>query len=105
MVVAQLTSRLTELNDLLAHQAGGRHVTVFAGRVMRLDDYLLTRLVEQVVHLDDLARSLDVKPWSSASGAEALVISCAAEIGRQRFGSAAMIRTLFRAEVGVLPVL
>ena len=30
---------------------------------MRLDDYLVTRLVEQVVHLDDLARSLGVESW------------------------------------------
>ena len=105
MVVAQLTSRLVELKDLLANQDVDRLVTVFAGSVMRLDDYLLTRLVEQVVHLDDLARSLAVEPWRSAPDAEALVISCGAEIGRQRFGDAAMIRALFRTEVGVLPVL
>ena len=34
--------------------------TVVAGGAMRLDDYLVTRIVEQVVHLDDLARSLGV---------------------------------------------
>lgn len=105
MVVTQLTSRLVALKDLLANQDVDRRVTVFAGRVMRLDDYLLTRLVEQVVHLDDLARSLGVEPWPCAPDAEALVVSCGAEIGRQRFGGAAMIRALFRAEAGVLPVL
>ena len=72
---------------------------------MRLDDYLLTRLVEQVVHPDDLAKSLDVEPWLNAPGAEALVVSCGAEIGRQRFGGAAMIRTLYCGDVGALPVL
>jgi hypothetical protein len=74
-------------------------------RRSRLDDYLLTRLVEQVVHLDDLARSLGVEPWPNAPEAQALVISCGAEIGRRRFGDAAMIRALYRADVGVLPVL
>lgn len=105
MLVAQLASRLAGLRELLANQDVGRRVTVFAGKVMRLDDYLLTRLVEQVVHLDDLARSLGVGPWPTAPGAEAVVVSCGAEIGRQRFGGAAMIRTLYRADVGLLPVL
>ena len=105
VVVARLNSRLAELEELLANQDRDRRVTVFAGKVMRLDDYLLTRLVEQVVHLDDLARSLGCEPWPNAAGAEALVVSCGAEIGRQRFGGAAMIRALFRTDVGVLPVL
>lgn len=105
MVVAQLTTRLVELKEVLSSQDVDRLVTVFAGRVMRLDDYLWTRLVEQIVHLDDLARSLGIEPWPNAPDAEALVISCGAEIGRQRFGGAAMIRALFRSEVGVLPVL
>lgn len=105
MVVAQLTSRLVELREGIATQGVDRRVAVFSGKVMHLDDYLLTRLVEQVVHLDDLARSLGVEPWPNAPGAEALVVSCGAEIGRQRFGGTAMIRTLYRTDVGVLPVL
>lgn len=105
MVVAQLTDRLVELKEVLVNQDVDRRVTVFAGRVMRLDDYLWTRVVEQVVHLDDLARSLGVEPWPNAPDADALVISCGAEIGRQRFGGSAMIRALYRGEVGALPVL
>ncbi len=104
-VVEHLTSRLVELEPLLADQAADRLVAVFAGKVMRLDDYLATRLVEQVVHLDDLARSLGVEPWENAPGADALVIRCGAEIGRQRFGAPAMIRALYRSGAGVLPVL
>lgn len=35
----------------------------------------------------------------------ALVIACGAEIGRQRHGGGAMIRTLFRTNPDTLPVL
>ena len=33
---------------------------------MRLDDYLVTRVVEQVVHLDDLARSIGCDGFADA---------------------------------------
>ena len=104
MVVTQLTNHLAELAERLAIEPADRLVAVYAGKVMRLDDYLWTRLVEQVVHLDDLARSLGVDSWLNAPDAEALVISCGAEIGRLRFGGPLMIRTLFRNQTGALPV-
>ncbi len=104
-VVTQLTKGLAELTERLSIEPADRLVAVYAGKVMRLDDYLRTRLVEQVVHLDDLARSLEIDSWPTAPDAEALVISCGAEIGRLRFGGPAMIRTLFRNETGALPVL
>lgn len=72
---------------------------------MRLDDYLETRLVEQVVHLDDLARSLAVDPWPVVPAAESLVLRCGTEIGRLRSGGPAMIRALFRDRPEPLPVL
>lgn len=104
-VINELTQRLNELSGILLNEPQERLLSVFAGRVMRLDDYLLTRLVEQVVHLDDLARSLAVDPWSYASGAAALVIECGADIGRIRSGELAMVRTLFRDGGACLPVL
>lgn len=105
VVVAQLTNHLGELRERLANDPADRLVAVFAGNVMRLDDYLLTRLVEQVVHLDDLASSLGIEPWSNVPDAEALVVGCGAEVGRLRFGGRAMIRALFRNQTGTLPVL
>ena len=68
-------------------------------------DERAVRIVEQVVHLDDLARSIGAEPWSNPLGADALVIACGAEIGRLRSGSAAMVRALFRDDQSVLPVL
>ncbi len=95
-VLRHLDDRLAALAEQLADEPAARTVAVYAGKVMRLDDYLWTRLVEQVVHLDDLARSLDVEPWRHPPDAAALVIACGAEIGRLRRGDTAMIRTLFR---------
>jgi hypothetical protein len=104
-VVEQLSTRLDRLRHHLPHEPADRLVAVYGGKVMRLDDYLWTRLVEQVVHLDDLARSLGIEPWTTAPDADALVIACGAEIGRRRHGGTAMIRTLFRGHDVALPVL
>ncbi|MEZ5382372.1 MAG: maleylpyruvate isomerase N-terminal domain-containing protein [Microthrixaceae bacterium] len=105
-VARRLADSVEQLRARLPGEPDDRRVAVYAGKVMRLDDYLLTRIVEQVVHLDDLARSLDIEPWANPPDAAALVVSCGAEIGRQLRGDSAMIRALFREGAGdVLPVL
>jgi hypothetical protein len=104
-IVSQLTERLGALQLRLPNEPPGRTLAVFAGKVMRLDDYLLTRVVEQVVHLDDLARSLEREPWTNPPDADALVVACGAEVGRLRHGSPTMIRTLFRDHPSGVPVL
>lgn len=107
-VVDHLTGAIDRLSDRLAAEPADRLVAVYDGLVMALDDYLWTRIVEQVVHLDDLARSLGREPGPNPPDADALVLACAVEIGRRRFGGPAMIRALFRsgAEGGAdLPVL
>jgi hypothetical protein len=105
-VITKLTAALPELRARLAAEPPDRSVAVYAGLVMPLDEYLLTRIVEQAVHLDDLARSLDVPRWAYPEDVDALVVACGAEIGRLRHGGAAMVRALYRGEAeGVLPVL
>ena len=71
-------------------------MAVVAGVVMRLDDYLVTRIVEQAVHLDDLARSVGHAPWPLPPEAERLTIDVGVAVGRRRRGSEAMIRALYR---------
>jgi hypothetical protein len=105
-VVARLRTAVADLTGRLADQPPDRTIAVYGGSSMALDDYLRTRIVEQVVHLDDLSRSLDIEPWPNPPDAEAIVLACGAEIGRLRRGGPAMIRALFRdGAVGVLPVL
>ena len=97
-LVASLDERLEALRQRLDHEDPSRPVTVAGGKVMRLADYLETRIVEQVVHLDDLARSVGVQRWAMPAGADALVIAVGVEVARRRRGDLVVLRALFRPE-------
>jgi hypothetical protein len=105
-VVAEASRRLDELRPQLAAMRPDRLLAVAGGTIMGLGDYLVTRLVEQVVHLDDLARSIEGPGWPMPAEAEALVIALAGEIGTRIHGPTAMIRALYRTGFAdaVLPV-
>lgn len=100
-------SRLAALATRLPDESPDRVVVVAQGTVsMGLDAYLETRIVEQVVHLDDLARSIGHDPWPFSSAAQDLVIQIGCGIGLQRHGATEMMRCLFRSRLDpVLPVL
>ncbi len=91
-----LKENLDALDERLTSEPEDRLISVYGGNVMMLDDYLATRLTEQVVHLDDLARSVAIDPWTNAEGAEELVLSVGVDVGRARFGGAAVVHSLFR---------
>jgi hypothetical protein len=57
-VLSELDAGTADLNATLGTVAKDRLITVLGGRVMQLDEYLVTRVVEIVVHSDDLAASL-----------------------------------------------
>ncbi len=82
-------------------------VAVTGGKVMRIDDYLATRIVEQVVHLDDLARSVDHDPWDVPAAANDIAVAVAVDIARRRAGAPALVRALYRPGFAgsLLPVL
>jgi len=65
---------LADLPDLLA-RSGDAVWIPWQGWSLSTGDYLTTRIVEQVVHLDDLARSIGRGPWSLPTGAQALAIA------------------------------
>lgn len=105
-VVERLTSSVADLRERLEAEPANRMIEVFDGKVMKLDDYLHTRVVEQVVHLDDLARSLERPAPRFAPGAVQVTIAAAMEIGRRRHGDVELMRSLYRDPAnGVLPVL
>ena len=85
------------LRGRLAAEPSGRLVQVFGGLVLDLDDYLVTRLVELVVHGDDLAVSLGVAPPHLDRAATTLVIDTLVEVARRRHGDAAVLASLTRA--------
>ncbi len=104
-VRADLDQRLDALHQRLVAEPAERLVPVFGG-TMRLDDYLVTRVVEQVVHLDDLARSLGHDRPDVPVDLAALVAGVGTAIGIARHGAMPVVRLLFRDPPrGVAPVL
>jgi hypothetical protein len=106
-LVRTLGLRLAALGPRLRSLEPDHLLAVTGGKVMAVDDYLATRIVEQVVHLDDLARSIDQDPWTLPPGASELAIAVGTEIARRQAGSLAVVRALYRRGFAqqLLPVL
>jgi Mycothiol maleylpyruvate isomerase N-terminal domain len=68
------------------------------GRYMRLGDFLVTRLVEVVVHTDDLAASVTLSTPVFSSEVSDKAISFFVDTCRRRHGDAAVIRAFTRRE-------
>jgi mycothiol maleylpyruvate isomerase-like protein len=82
----------------LEQEPDDRLVQVYGGLVLTLDEYLVTRLIELVVHADDLAASLDAEPALLSPAATGLVIATLVEVARIRHGDTAVVRALTRRE-------
>jgi hypothetical protein len=65
---------------------------------MLLSDYLVTRLVEMVVHLDDLAHSIGEDLPAPPGAAIDLTLATLFEMAVARNGPDAMMRALSRTE-------
>jgi hypothetical protein len=102
-VVGLLGQRLPALEARLAAEPAGRLLPVFGGG-MALDEYLLTRLVEQVVHLDDLARSVPGLHPSVPADLVARVAALGTAVAVERHGPTAVLRHLFRPDATATPV-
>lgn len=89
---------LAEVAGRLAALPAGTTVRVAGGLVLDLDDYCVTRLVELVVHTDDLAASVGLATPAIDPAAVELVIGCLLEMARRRHGDLAVIRALTRRE-------
>ncbi|MCA1846284.1 MAG: maleylpyruvate isomerase N-terminal domain-containing protein [Actinobacteria bacterium] len=92
---AETAARVTSRLDV---EPADRLVQVYGGHGLTLDDYLITRLVEVVVHLDDLAVSLDLAPPDLPAAATGLVIDTLVAVARARHGDTAVVRALTRRE-------
>lgn len=89
---------LDRLADRLPDIPPGRRVLAFAGRALLIDEYLKTRLVELTVHIDDLARSLQVPPPPLPEAATATAITVMVDTARARHGDQAVLQALTRRE-------
>ncbi|WP_101785938.1 maleylpyruvate isomerase N-terminal domain-containing protein [Nonomuraea indica] len=69
-----------------------------SGWSLRLDDFLLTRVMELVVHSDDLAASVGVDTPELPSAVIDPVVELLARLAVHRHGATAVIRALSRTE-------
>jgi len=97
-LVSELDRTLHTLTTRLDDEPFDRRVPVFGGHVMYLDEYLVTRLVELVVHGDDLAVSVEAEPLEWPGEAIDLVLATLVETAAIRHGSSALITALSRLE-------
>jgi len=89
---------LDRLTSRLAGQGPGRRVRVAGGLVLTLDEYLRTRVVELVVHADDLAASVGVELVPPQPATTAVAIDVLVGVARIRHGDMAVLRALARRE-------
>ena len=97
-VAGELRSNIAKLERLLRVVSAERTVAVFDGLVITLDDYLVTRLVEIIVHADDLTASLGLPDAEFPERATDLVVETLVGIARRRHGDLAVVRALTRRE-------
>ncbi len=99
---------LDRLRKRFASEPAERAMTVAGGMAIRLDQYLLTRLVEMTVHLDDLAVSVEIPTPAVPQDAYVIAIGTLVQTSAVRHGSRMVLRALARRErdpSGILRVL
>ncbi len=97
-LAAEIDRLAARLEERLAREPDDRLLIVAGDDLMRLDDYLVTRIVELTVHTDDLALSVGLE--SSALPPEALdiTIDTLVAIAPYRHGDLAVLCALSRRE-------
>lgn len=84
--------------DRLGTVPPDRLMQVFGGLVMRIDDYLVTRIVEILVHADDLALSLGVDVPDFPGQAWDLATEHLLKVARLQHGDRAVLMAFARRE-------
>lgn len=100
---ADLAKRTAEAVAGLRHglpaEPGDRTIYLpWTGWTLSLDDFLTTRLLEIVIHIDDLAVSVDAQPPQLPEQATDTVLMLLARLAARRHGPAAVLRALSRQE-------
>jgi hypothetical protein len=86
------------LRERLAAEPVGRLMSVYQGTVIRLEDYLRTRLVELTLHVDDLCVSVGVPTPEMPAAATSVAIETLLDVARLRHGDVGVLRALARRE-------
>jgi hypothetical protein len=97
-LLAEWDEILERLGIRLETERSGRLVEVFKGFVLTLDDYLITRMVEMTVHIDDLCVSVGIETPELPRLATQLSIRTLVDVGRHKHGDVNVLRALTRRE-------
>jgi len=97
-LLAMMKETADRLRKRLDSEPPDRLVAVLRGLVLSLDDYLRTRLVELVIHSDDLAVSVNISTPNFSTEANQIVTDVLINTARERHGSLSVIRALARRE-------
>jgi Mycothiol maleylpyruvate isomerase N-terminal domain len=97
-VLADFDCALKRLGIWLPAQSPDRLMRVPIGRCMRLGDFLVVRLVEVLVHADDLAFSVDLPGPALAQDSSDALVALFLGMCRRRHGDWAVIRAFTRRE-------
>ena len=98
-VVAQTQAAVRDLTGLLAAEPDDRRVSPPAGPwVLTLDDFLVTRMMEIVVHSDDLAHSVGIPMPEFPAPVLDPVLDLLTRLAVRRHGTVPVLRALTRAE-------
>jgi len=98
-VVGQTRAAVRDLRALLAEEPDDRVVRPPAGPWgLRLDDFLVTRMMEIAVHSDDLAYSVGVPTPELPSSVLDPVLELLSHLAVRRHGATPVLRALSRAE-------
>jgi uncharacterized protein (TIGR03083 family) len=95
---ARYDAALARLRTVLPTLSPSRPMPMFGGNVLPLRDCLVTRLVELLIHADDLAVSLAVPTPSFPGEAAEPVLELLLRHAHRRHGTAALLRAFTRAE-------
>ena len=97
VAVTTLAAARADLETVLADAPPTTYIP-WQGWALATDDFLVTRLMEMVVHADDLAVSVDVEPPRFEGGVLDPVLRLLTGIAVRRHGQDALVRTLSRPD-------
>lgn len=95
---ARFDAALDRLRLALPSLSPERSMAMFGGNVLPLRDCLVTRLVELLIHADDLAVSVGVPTPAFPGEAEEAVLGLLLRQSQRRHGTPALLRAFARAE-------
>ncbi|MEV0086524.1 maleylpyruvate isomerase N-terminal domain-containing protein [Saccharopolyspora sp. NPDC050642] len=96
-LVAEVDSAVRDLRSALPGTSADRSVA-FSRRVLHIDDFLITRMMEIAVHSDDLASSVGIATPELPPEVYDHVLALLSQLAVRRHGQTAVLRALSRAE-------